>query len=115
MGHERERHQISLAPLKLCPDIASSRVHKVHRKSGSPVYASKSFNEKKNGTMWDGIPRTGMPQEHEIPAPVTTTMRLLLATESERLANVRRAAGSENDAERSNVVTMRREAVGRWE
>ncbi len=56
-----------------------------------------------------------MPQEQEMPAPVTTTMRLLLATESERLASVRRVAGSENDAARSNVVTMRRRVVGRIE
>ena len=54
-----------------------------------------------------------MPQEQEMPAPVTTTMRLLLATESERLASVRRVAGSENDAARSNVVTMRRRVVER--
>ena len=53
-----------------------------------------------------------MPQEQDMPAPVTTTMRLLLATESERLANVRRVAGSENDAARSNVVTMRRRVEG---
>jgi hypothetical protein len=42
-------------------------------------------------------------------------MRLLLATESERLANVRLAAGSENDAARSNVVTMRRRVEGERE
>jgi len=49
-----------------------------------------------------------MPHEQEMPAPVTTTMRLLLATESERLASVRRATGSDVAAARSNVVTMRR-------
>ena len=50
-----------------------------------------------------------MPHEQEMPAPVTTTMRLLLATESERLASVRRATGSDAAAARSNVVTMRRD------
>ena len=39
-------------------------------------------------------------------------MRLLLATESERLASERRVAGSENDAARSKVVTMRRRVEG---
>ena len=47
-----------------------------------------------------------------MPAPVTTTMRLLLATESERLASVRLVAVSENDAARSKVVTMRRRVEG---
>jgi len=48
-----------------------------------------------------------MPHEQEMPAPVTTIMRLLLATESERLVSVRRAAGSDAAAARSNVVIMR--------
>ena len=50
--------------------------------------------------------RTGIPHEQEMPAPVTTTMRLLFATESERLLRVRRATGSEDDAARSIVVIM---------
>ena len=33
---------------------------------------------------------TGIPHEHEIPAPVTTTIFLLLATEREILERVRR-------------------------
>jgi hypothetical protein len=43
-----------------------------------------------------------------MPAPVTTMMRLLFATESERLASVRRATGSDDDAARSSVVIMGR-------
>ncbi len=49
-----------------------------------------------------------MPHEQEMPAPVTTTIRLLLATESDRLASVRRATGSDDAAVRSSVVIMRR-------
>jgi hypothetical protein len=52
-----------------------------------------------------------MPHEQEMPAPVTTTIRLLLATESERLASVRRATGSDDAAARSSVVIMRRNFV----
>ena len=52
-----------------------------------------------------------MPHEQEMPAPVTTMMRLLLATESERLASVRRATGSDAAAARSNVVIIRRDFI----
>jgi hypothetical protein len=47
-----------------------------------------------------------------MPAPVTTTIRLLFATESERFASVRRETGSDDDAARSSVVIMRRNVVG---
>ena len=60
---------------------------------------------------------TGIPQEQEMPAPVTTMMRLLFATESERLARVRRATGSDDDVARSSVVIMGRnfgEDEERW-
>lgn len=50
-----------------------------------------------------------MPHEQDMPAPVTTMMRLPLATESERLASVRRATGSDAAAARSNVVIIRRD------
>jgi hypothetical protein len=52
-----------------------------------------------------------------MPAPVTTMMRLLFATESERLARVRRATGSDDDVARSSVVIMGRnfgEDEERW-
>jgi hypothetical protein len=39
-------------------------------------------------------------------------MRLLLATESERLDSVRRVTGSDDDAARSIVVIMRGNLVG---
>lgn len=47
-----------------------------------------------------------MPLEHEIPAPVTTTIFLHFATDSERLDNVRRVEGSEAHLSRWTVVTM---------
>ena len=47
-----------------------------------------------------------MPQEQEIPAPVTITMRLLLATARERLDKVRREAGSVGKDSRSIVESM---------
>ena len=47
-----------------------------------------------------------------MPAPVTTTMRLLFATESERFASVRRETGSDDDSARSSVVIMGRNVVG---
>lgn len=49
---------------------------------------------------------TGIPLEHEIPAPVTTTIFLHFATESERLDSVRLLAESEAHLSRSRVMVI---------
>ena len=51
---------------------------------------------------------TGIPHEHEIPAPVTTTIRLLFATAKDRLDNARLVGESEDDASKERVVTILR-------
>jgi len=47
---------------------------------------------------------TGIPEEQDIPAPVTTTIRLLLATASDNWLNARRDIGSEEAVSRLSVV-----------
>lgn len=47
---------------------------------------------------------TGIPEEQDIPAPVTTTIRLLLATASDSWVNARRDIGSEEAVSRLRVV-----------
>ena len=47
-----------------------------------------------------------MPHEHEMPAPVTTTILLHLATANERFASCLRAGASEVDALRSRVIMV---------
>ena len=46
---------------------------------------------------------TGIPQEQEIPAPVTTTIFLLLATASDKLYSVLRECVSEQKSSRETV------------
>ena len=50
-----------------------------------------------------------MPHEHDMPAPVTTTIFLHLATASERFARDLLACASEVDASRSRVIVIARE------
>ena len=57
-----------------------------------------------NSTERNAKTRTGMPHEHEIPAPVTTTIFLHFATASERFDNVRRVEVSVSDLFKSNVI-----------
>ena len=47
-----------------------------------------------------------MPQEHEIPAPVTTMIFLHLATARDRLDSVLLVVASEVDASRSSVIVI---------
>lgn len=49
---------------------------------------------------------TGIPLEHEIPAPVTTTMRFLFTTPRERETRARRVVESVGSAFSSKVVYM---------
>ena len=50
--------------------------------------------------------RTGMPHEHEMPAPDTTTIFLHFATERERLERIRLACASEEAVSRSRVTVI---------
>lgn len=50
--------------------------------------------------------RTGMPEEHEMPAPVRTTIFLDFATARERVARVRLVEKSVRHASRSRVTVM---------
>ena len=56
---------------------------------------------------------TGIPHEHEMPAPVRTTIFLHFATASERLDSDRRVEGSPADLSRSRVTVMAFSARGR--
>ena len=47
-----------------------------------------------------------MPHEQEMPAPVTTTTFLLLATPKERFDNVRLVGASVEDEDNESVVTI---------
>ncbi len=55
-----------------------------------------------------------MPLEHEIPAPGTTTIRLLLTTASEISNKDRRTWTSSGAAERSTVIVIAPEGIRWW-
>lgn len=95
------RNRRGLDPLRLHQGTVFSQYCTVHQKSESPRGVHITL-----GSIACVNQLTGIPHEQDMPAPVTTTIFLLLTTDDESVDIVRRVWGSELEPESATETVM---------